>query len=253
MVQWCGHRIQGAQMRSGRILVVDDQVELAENIAEILQGIRFDTEVAGSAEAALERIGRGGITAVVTDFRLPGRTGAQLIEELRRRGERMPVLMMSAYTDDITIDQSRTAGAWMFLPKPVPLTAFVTAFESLAKQPIAALLVDDEEDLTDNLAEALALAGHEAVVTHSVSEALAQQRRVQTAVLDYRLPDGTGVELARQLRARDPTIRILFVSGYASDLKAHLPGDLFGVETLEKPFDTGRVVTWVQIAAKRAS
>ena len=34
-------------MKSGRVLVVDDQIELAENIAEILQGIGFDTEVAG--------------------------------------------------------------------------------------------------------------------------------------------------------------------------------------------------------------
>ena len=57
-------------MRSGRILVVDDQIALAENIAEILQGIGFETDVAESAEDALERIGRGGITAVVTDFKL---------------------------------------------------------------------------------------------------------------------------------------------------------------------------------------
>ena len=139
----------------------------------------------------------------------------------------------------------------MFLPKPVPLAAFVAAFESLAKQPIAALLVDDEENLTSNLAEALALAGHEAVVTHSVSEALGQQRRVQSAVLDYRLPDGTGIEVASQLRARDPTIRILFLSGYAGDLKEHLPKGLTGTETMEKPFDTGRVLAWVQLAVKR--
>jgi len=237
-------------MRSGRILVVDDEIDLAENIAEVLQGIGFETEVAGSAEAALERVGRGGISAVVTDFRLPGQTGAQMIEELRRRGQRIPALMMSAYTDDVTIGQSRAVGAWLFLPKPVPLAALIAAFESLAKQPAAALLVDDEKGLTDNLAEALALEGHEVVVTHSASEALAQQRRVQAAVLDYRLPDGTGLDVARQLRARDPNIRILFVSGYAGDLKENMPKDLAGAETMEKPFDTGRVLTWLQLAGK---
>ncbi len=234
------------------MLVVDDQIELAENIAEILQGIGFETEVAGSAEAGLERVARGGITAVVTDFKLPDQSGAQLIEELRRRGERIPVMMMSAYTDEGTIDQSRAAGAWLFLPKPVPLSILVEAFESLAKQPAATLLVDDEEDLAANLAEAITSAGHEVVVSHSAAEALGYRRRVQTAVLDYRLPDGTGLELARALRARDPSIQILFISGHSDDLQDVVRRDLGSVDALQKPLDTGQVVSWVQLAVKRS-
>ena len=126
-VGWC-LILGGNSMKSGHVLVVDDQIELAENIAEISQGIGFETEVAGSAEAGLERVARGGITAVVTDYRLPGQSGAHLIQELRRRGERIPVLMMSAYTDEATIDRSRAAGAWLFLPKPVPLPTLVDSF-----------------------------------------------------------------------------------------------------------------------------
>ena len=52
--------------------------------------------------------------------------------------------MMSAYTDEATIDRSRVAGAWLFLPKPVPLPNLIEAFESLAQQPAAALVVEDE-------------------------------------------------------------------------------------------------------------
>jgi DNA-binding response OmpR family regulator len=240
-------------MKSGHILVVDDQIELAENIAEILQGIGFETEVAGSAEAGLERVARGGITAVVTDYRLPGQSGAELIQELRRRGDKIPVLMMSAYTDEATIDRSRAAGAWLFLPKPVPLPTLVEAFESLALRPAAALIVDDEVNLAENLAEALTEAGHEVVVSHTAAEALAHRRRLQTAVLDYRLPDASGMEIARQLRARDPSIQILFISGQAEGLQDEIQRDLGQADTLEKPLDTGSVVSWVQLAAKRLS
>lgn len=237
-------------MKSGHVLVVDDQIELAENIAEVLQGIGFDTEVAASAEAGLERIAKGGITAVVTDYKLPGKTGAQLIEELRRRGLRIPVLMMSAYTDEMTIDRARAAGAWLFLPKPVPLPTLIDAFESLAKRPAATLLVDDEDRLAENLAEALTAAGHEVVVSHTVAQALAHNRRLQTAVLDYRLPDGTGLDIARELRARDPSIQILFISGYTEHLEQS-GGALPGAETLEKPVDVGKVVSWVQMALEK--
>lgn len=237
-------------MKRGRVLVVDDQLGLAENIAEVLQGVGFQTEVAATAEEGLARVAEGGITAVVTDFKLPGASGAQLIEELRRRGERMPVLMMSAYTDEATIDRSRAAGAWLFLPKPVPLGTLVESFEALARQPATALLVDDEESLAQNLAEVLNSAGHEVVVTHTAADALAQRRRVHTAVLDVRLPDGTGLDVARQLRARDPAIQILFISGYPDELdSANLPD----TDTLEKPLDPDRVVSWMQVAVKKST
>ncbi len=238
-------------MKSGHILVVDDQIELAENIAEVLQGIGFETEVAGSAEAGLDRIARGGITAVVTDYKLPGKTGAQLIEELRQRGVRIPVLMMSAYTDEMTMERAREAGAWLFLPKPVPLPTLINAFESLARRPATTLLVDDEDQLAQNLAEALTAAGHDVVVGHSVAEALSHNRRLQTAVLDYRLPDGTGLDVARELRARDPSIQILFISGYTGDLEQADGKTLAGVETLEKPVETGKVLSWVQLALEK--
>ncbi len=237
-------------MKRGRVLVVDDQIALAENIAEVLQGVGFQTDVAASAEEALARVAQGGITAVVTDFKLPGASGAQLIEDLRRRGERMPVLMMSAYTDEGTIDRSRTAGAWLFLPKPVPLATLVETFESLARQPATALLVEDEESLAQNLAEVLHEAGHEVVVSHTAAHALAQARRVHTAVLDVRLPDGTGLDVARQLRARDPAIQILFISGYPEDLgEAQLPD----ATALAKPLDPDRLISWVQLAVTRVA
>jgi|SRR6185312_2986961 len=238
-------------MKRGRILIVDDQVALAENIAEILQGVGFQTEVAGSAEEALTRVAQGGISGVVTDFKLPGATGAQLTEELRRAGHRMPVLMMSAYTDEATIEQSRAAGAWLFLPKPVPLPALIQAFDSLAQQPASALVVDDEQSLAENLAEALTAAGHEVVIAHTVADALAQNRRIHTAVLDVRLPDGSGIEVARQLRARDPRVQILFISGYAEALEGQPAASLPDSQVLEKPLQPANVVSWVEGALDR--
>jgi CheY-like chemotaxis protein len=156
--------------------------------------------------------------------------------------------LFTAYTDDRTMARAQTAVAWLFMPKPVPLRALMEAFESLARQPAAALLVDDETSLTENLAEALTAAGHEIVVSGSSAEALAQRRRIETAVVDYRLPDGSGIELARRLRARDPSIRLLFISGYIDELRGHLPQDLAGSETLEKPLKPQQIISWVGLA-----
>ena len=239
-------------VKSGRILVVDDQIELAENIAEVLQGLGFETVVASSAEDGLAVIKQGGITALVTDFKLPGRSGADLIADIRHAGVRIPALMMSAYTDERTIDASQAAGAWLFLPKLVPLAALMEAFRSLALQPAAALLLDDEVALTENVAEALTAAGHEIITSRTGEEALAQRRRVQAAVVDFHLPDATGIEVARRLRARDPGIRILFISGFVDELRAQLSTDLAGSDLMEKPLAIPDVLAWLEGARKLA-
>ena len=150
-------------------------------------------------------IKQGGITALVTDFKLPGKSGAELIADIRRAGVRIPALMMSAYTDEQTIDASQAAGAWL-LPPQAGSAGRADGGVSLAgaAAPAAALLLDDEVALTENVAEALTAAGHEIVASRTGEEALGQRRRLEAAVVDYHLPDATGIDVARRLRAPRP-------------------------------------------------
>jgi CheY-like chemotaxis protein len=75
--------------------------------------------VALSAEQALDTVESDEFHGLVTDFRLPGLNGAQLIDELRRRGRGIPAVVMSAYSDDQTVAVARAAGAIAVLAKPV--------------------------------------------------------------------------------------------------------------------------------------
>jgi len=104
------------------VLVVDDNHELAENLAEILGMRGFAAVVANSAEEALPRALTDGADLLVTDFRLPGMSGAELVRRLREKREGLRAIVMSAYTDDTTVAAARDAGA-DFLPKPVDLGA----------------------------------------------------------------------------------------------------------------------------------
>jgi len=101
-----------------RVLIVDDNVDLAENIAEILQIDGHLTEVAFSAEEALEKVLGGEPDVVVTDYRLPGISGAGFIARIRQKGSTFLAVVISAYTDDQTIREAREAGA-TFMAKPV--------------------------------------------------------------------------------------------------------------------------------------
>jgi DNA-binding response OmpR family regulator len=232
----------------GAILVVDDHVDLAENIAEILAAAGHRAMVAASAEEALRLFDAGGVAGIITDFRLPGRTGAELIAEVRRRGSGVPAVVMSAFTDDETIGKARAAGALDVLPKPVDIARLMAAVASLGTEGAMVLLVEDNQDLAENLAEALRGGGFVPVVSGSVAEALAARGEARAAVIDFRLPDGTGLDVARRLRARNPTLRILFMSGYGEDTRSRLRGHLDKVEQLDKPVKVEHLLAWVATA-----
>lgn len=116
-----------------RILVVDDHLELAENIAEILDDAGYATAVAASAEAALARVPSDRFDALVTDFRLPGLSGADLLCALTERGLGLPAVVMSAYTDPVTIATARSAGAQAVLPKPIDIAGLLQALSDILR------------------------------------------------------------------------------------------------------------------------
>jgi CheY-like chemotaxis protein len=101
-----------------RVLIVDDNVDLAENIAEILQIDGHVTDVAASAEEALPKALGDAPDAVVTDYRLPGMSGAAFVREFRRARPHIHAIVISAYTDEATMKEAKDAGA-VFIAKPV--------------------------------------------------------------------------------------------------------------------------------------
>ena len=104
-----------------RVLIVDDNVDLAENIAEILQLDGHLTDVAASAEEAYPKVMQGRPDVVVTDYRLPGENGADFVKRFRQVHVQVVAVVISAYTDEDTIEEATQAGA-MFVPKPVDFT-----------------------------------------------------------------------------------------------------------------------------------
>jgi DNA-binding NtrC family response regulator len=235
-----------------KILVVDDHVDLAENIAEILESAGHDAVIADSGEAALALLARESVDAVITDFRLPGISGADLIAELRRRGVGIPAIVMSAYTDDDTIDHSQRAGAMDVLGKPVDLARLARLVDGVGRDETTVLVVDDNRAFAENVAEALQDRGYDARVSTSAGEALASPNRPRAAILDYRLPDATGVDLAARLTSRDPRTQVLFVTGYAHELKGQLGEKAATARSLMKPVDVGQLLAWVEEAIENA-
>ena len=105
-----------------RVLIVDDNVGLAENIAEALELEGHETQVAVTAAEGLSKATSWNQDVLITDYRLPDISGAELVRRLKQLGVIVQAVVISAYTDDMTIEDARAAGA-AFVPKPVDFTA----------------------------------------------------------------------------------------------------------------------------------
>ncbi|HVU52347.1 MAG TPA: response regulator [Polyangia bacterium] len=105
-----------------RVLIVDDNAALAENIAELLELDGHETRVAGTATEGLAHATSWSHDVVITDYRLPDLSGAELVRRLQQLGLRVHAVVISAYTDDSTIADARSTGA-AFVPKPVDFSA----------------------------------------------------------------------------------------------------------------------------------
>ena len=110
--------------------------------------------------------------------------------------------------------------------------------------PADLLLVDDDPAFGRVLATALGRRGFRVTLAASVAEARALLHGIAVghAVLDLRLPDGSGLDLIPLLRERNPTVRVVMLSGYASIPTAIDAIKLGAAYSLAKPVDADAVV-----------
>ena len=101
-----------------RVLVVDDDVELCELVAEYLQSEGFETEAAHDGEQGVMRALSGEHQLVVLDVMLPGLNGFEVLRRIRGSTTRTPVLMLTARGDDVDRIVGLEIGADDYLAKP---------------------------------------------------------------------------------------------------------------------------------------
>jgi len=103
----------------GAILVVDDDESLRRVTQVQLQQAGFQVEAASSAKQALELLERRSIDLVLTDLKMPGMSGLELLQEVQTRQPETFVVLMTAFGTIETAVEAVKAGAYDYITKPV--------------------------------------------------------------------------------------------------------------------------------------
>jgi len=104
-----------------RVLIVDDEPDIRELLEITLSRMSLQTTPAGDLATARRLLEEGEFDFCLTDMRLPDGSGLELVEEIQRHHERMPVAVITAYGSAETAVSALKAGAFDFVSKPVDL------------------------------------------------------------------------------------------------------------------------------------
>ncbi len=116
-------------MTSTKVLVVDDEPATRSGLKRLLEQAGMKVETAGDGAAALAIVSDDPVDVIITDLRMPGMDGIELLRQLRERGFTQPVIVATAYGDVSSAVGAMRAGADDFLTKPLDLDALMVTLE----------------------------------------------------------------------------------------------------------------------------
>jgi DNA-binding NtrC family response regulator len=102
-----------------KILIVDDEKNIRDGLAELFKMEGYDIETAADGDAAYIRLQKGDIDLVITDLRMPGLTGEELLKRIKTETPGVPVIILTGHGTVKEAVQAMKDGAWDFLTKPI--------------------------------------------------------------------------------------------------------------------------------------
>lgn len=111
------------------IHIVDDDPAVRDSLGFVLSTANWEVRAYASGAALIERVKDLEPGLIITDVRMPGMTGLELIDELKRHGVRQPVIVLTGHADVSMAVEAMKAGVVDFLEKPFDDHALLAAVE----------------------------------------------------------------------------------------------------------------------------
>jgi DNA-binding NtrC family response regulator len=101
-----------------KILVVDDELGIVESLEVLFRGAGWEVETALGGRAGLEALEKSRPDVVISDIRMPGVTGLELLEHVREKDPELPVILMTAQASLQSAVRAVNEGAFYYIQKP---------------------------------------------------------------------------------------------------------------------------------------
>ncbi|MDE3177839.1 MAG: response regulator [Pseudomonadota bacterium] len=129
----------------GPVFIVDDDAAVRDSLDLLLGSAGFETQAFDSAESFLAAQREPGRGCLLSDIRMPGKSGVELLEILRQQGDDCPVVLITGHGDVALAVEAMKRGALDFIEKPFDDARLIEAISgALTKRGEARPAIDPE-------------------------------------------------------------------------------------------------------------
>ncbi|MBN1421124.1 MAG: sigma-54-dependent Fis family transcriptional regulator [Planctomycetes bacterium] len=214
-------------MTRGKILIVDDEELMRDSLSETLGRTGHSVDAVEDGQRALARLEGGGYDLIITDLKMPGIDGLDLLGRVREQSGDVPIVLMTAYATIETAVEAMKRGAFDYIVKPFDGDALrVVVDRALVHQ----RLLRENEFYRSRAGETPGILGESRAIRGVL--ALIDRYAPSPATLLIRGESGVGKELvAQEIHRRSPRSAAPFLKINCAALSAGvLESELFGHE-----------------------
>lgn len=205
-------------MNKFNILIIDDNKDLADGLAEILELENYHVSVAYNGKDAMKVFDEGNFDLVVIDVKLPDMYGIEVYQYIHKKDPDMKAVMMTGFRIDQVFTEMVGEDGLAILRKPVSIEQIYETVTQIKDAGIV-VVVDDQPNMALSISEYLTAQGTKVILAKDDKEAVARvlSDSVDVLVLDLNKPLMCGLESYMQLKLLGREIKTIIVADYNNE------------------------------------
>jgi two-component system response regulator HydG len=232
------------------ILIVDDDVDMAETLSDILIALGIQVEIAHDGCAAIEKTKAKMFDIVLMDIKMPNMNGVESYKKIKQIRPQTTVVLMTAFAAQDLVAEALKEGAYGVWYKPVEIHRIVELVENTPKKGALLLIIDDDLSTCETLVDILQKKGYRLTQVSSGEEAkmIIKERDFDLVFVDVKMPVINGLETYLELRKIRPEIKAIMITAYRQEVDSiveeAIRNDLY--TCLYKPIDVDNLLKIVE-------
>jgi two-component system response regulator HydG len=238
------------------VLIVDDDADMTETLADILIALEIDVEIANDGFKAIEKAKTKRFDLVLIDIKMPIMNGVETYQRIKRIQPKVIVVMITAYALQDLIAVALKEGVYGIWYKPIEIQKIIELVEQTPRKGALLLIVDDDLSTCETLTDILQKKGHSVAQVSSGEKAkrITQEKNFDIVFIDVKMPIMNGLETYMELRKIRPSIKAIMITAYRQEaqnlVEEAIKNNLY--LCLYKPIDLDKMLKIVEeiLAAK---
>jgi DNA-binding response OmpR family regulator len=244
-------------MEHPRILVVDDDTDTRLFLSDLLASRGYEVTAVAGTQEAFDELSKEQHALIVTDLKMPGLSGMELLHRIRSLRPEIPVLFYTAYANWPTFAKALRAGAVDMLQKPATETEILRAIQdaldrapAMGRRAGKILVVEDDLDTLMMITQGLNTEGYAVELATNLGEAYRALERggIRLVLLDVGLPGIDGFHGLFDIKhdARFRNVPVILVTARTEGFQEE-KGRILGADAyIKKPFEWSELISTIQ-------